>query len=90
MAINILPIPGASVGLESLFSWAKEVATDWHSLLDPEIFEQIECLKYHWKPCMVDLACTNEELVDEIDLDAFTYMESSLALFPDDTDDEGL
>ncbi|EJF60760.1 hypothetical protein DICSQDRAFT_25739, partial [Dichomitus squalens LYAD-421 SS1] len=47
MSIDILPIAAASVDIESLFSRAKQVSTDRRSTLDPELFEQIKCLKYH-------------------------------------------
>ena len=56
MALDILPIAAASVGIESLFSRAKEVSTDHCASLDPELFEQSKCLKYHWTPKLINCA----------------------------------
>ena len=71
MALDILPIAAASVGIESLFSHAKEVSTDHRASLDPELFEQIECLKYHWTPKLVDYAHVNHQRVEQVDLRDF-------------------
>ena len=71
MALDILPIAAASVGIESLFSHAKEVSTDRRASLDPELFEQIECLKYHWTPQLVDYVRVNHERVERVDLRDF-------------------
>ncbi|TBU52030.1 hypothetical protein BD310DRAFT_982140 [Dichomitus squalens] len=65
MSVDILPIAAASV------------STDRRSTLDPELFEQIECLKYHWKPKLVDYARANEDSIEEIYLQDFENMEKA-------------
>ncbi len=49
IALDILPTPAATVGVESLFSRSKEVMTDRRSRLDLLLFEQLQCLHYHWE-----------------------------------------
>ena len=68
MALDIFPIAAASMGIESLFSHAKEVSTDHCASLDPELFEQIECLKYHWTPKLINCANANHTHVDHVDV----------------------
>ncbi|TBU51988.1 hypothetical protein BD310DRAFT_982181 [Dichomitus squalens] len=65
MSIDILPIAAASV------------STDRRSTLDPELFEQIECLKYYWKPKLVDYARANQDTIEEIYLQEFESMEKA-------------
>ena len=89
MALDILPIPAASVGVESLFSRAKEVATARRSRLSPKTFEQIECLHYYWKDTIVDYARENEEdpeamLLEEYE--EFVEMEEELAELSGESD----
>ncbi|RPD67771.1 hypothetical protein L226DRAFT_422842, partial [Lentinus tigrinus ALCF2SS1-7] len=47
MALDILPVPAASTGAESLFSRSKEVTTDCRFWLDPDMLEQILSLNWH-------------------------------------------
>ncbi len=85
MALDILPIPAASTGAESLFSRAKEVTTDRRSRLDPEILEQVECLSWHWKGTLADYARINEDTVEVVEgLEEFKFLESQETLFFDD------
>ncbi len=85
MALDILPIPAASTGAESLFSRAKEVTTDRRSRLDPDILEEIECLSWHWKGMLPDYASINEDTVEVVKgLEEFEFLESQEALFVDD------
>ena len=90
MALDILPIAAASVGAESLFSRAKEVSTDRRSWLDPDMFEQIECLKYHWMRSTPDHVRANHEEAEDLYINTFTSMETEAALLPSDTEDEEL
>ena len=90
MALDILPIAAASVGAESLFSRAKEVATDRRSRLDPDLFEQIECLKYYWMRTLPDYARANEDDINKSYINSFASMETQATLLPSDTEDEGL
>ena len=75
LAAALLAIPAASVGVESLFSRAKRVATDQRASLDPELFEQIECLKYTWRGTIDDLAAENEAEIERIEMGKFENME---------------
>ncbi len=76
LALNILPVPAASTGAESLFSRAKDVTTDRCSRLDPDILEAIECLNWHWKGTLPDYARINEDRVEEVDgLEEFEFFE---------------
>ena len=81
MAVDILAIPAASVGVESLFSCAKRVATDQRACLDPELFEQIECLKYTWRGTIDDLAAANEAEIERIEMTEFENMEKLEELY---------
>lgn len=67
--LYILAIAAASTGVKSVFSRAKEVTTNCRSRLNATIFEQIECLNYHWKGKIPDYARINEEEVEELDID---------------------
>ena len=92
MALDILPIPAASVGVESLFSRAKQVATDQHACLDPELFEQIECLKYVWRGTIDDLAAANEAEIERVEMTEFENMEKVEEVYQQtllDSGDEG-
>ncbi|TFK82993.1 hypothetical protein K466DRAFT_628748, partial [Polyporus arcularius HHB13444] len=88
MALDVLPIPAASTGAESLFSRAKEVTTDRRSRLDPDILEEIECLSWHWKGTLPDYATVNEDTVEVVEgLKEYEFLESQEALFVDDEED---
>ena len=81
MAVDVLSIPAASVGVESLFSHAKQVATDQHACLDPDLFEQIECLKYTWHSTIEDLAATNKAEIERVEMTEFENMEKLEELY---------
>ena len=81
MAVDILAIPAASVGVESLFSRAKRVATDQRACLDLELFEQIKCLKYNWRGTIDDLAAANEAEIERIEMTEFENMEKVEELY---------
>ena len=91
MALDILPVAGATVGVESLFSRSKELLTDRRSRLAPKVVEQIQCLEHNWSPNIVDLARENEKIREEIYMQEFEFLEEEeqlLAQFGDDSDDE--
>ena len=52
------------------------------------MFEQIECLNYHWKGKIVDYAWLNEEDIEELELEEFEYLEQEEAMFSDNEDEE--
>ena len=92
MALDILPIPAALVGVESLFSCVKWVATDQHACLDLELFEQIKCLKYVWCGTIDDLAAANEAEIEWVEMMEFENMEKVEELYQQmllDSRDEG-
>ena len=75
MALDILPVAGATVGVESLFSRSKELLTDRRSRLAPKVVEQIQCLEHYWSSDIVDLARENEKIREEIYMQDFEYFE---------------
>ena len=84
MALDILPVAGASTGVESLFSRAKQVATDRRSTLDPDVFEHIECLHYNWKRDLVDYSRVNSEEGLDMELEEYAFWETQEVLLKDD------
>ncbi len=76
IALDILPIPAATVGVESLFSRGKETITDRRSRLDPGLFEQLQVLHYHWKKDTVDFAAENLKVIEEIEMQSFEDLEA--------------
>ena len=87
IALDILPVPAAGVGVESLFSRGKEVMADRRSRLDPALFEQLQCLHYHWSKDTVDWALVNSEEMEEIELREYEYLEAHKELIATLTDD---
>ena len=75
ITLDILPVPAATVGVESLFSRGKEVMADRCSRLDPALFKQLQCLHYHWSKETVDWALVNSEEMEEIELCEYEYLE---------------
>ena len=49
IALDVLAIPASSVPCERLFSAAKLIATDHHSSLGAECFEELQMMKYLWR-----------------------------------------
>nr|VWO99121.1 Swi1p [Ganoderma boninense] len=49
--------------------------------LDPELFEQIECLKYRWRGTIDDLAAANEAEIERIEMGEFENMEKVEELY---------
>ncbi len=78
IAIDILPVPAASVGAESLFSRSKEVTTDRRSRLDPDLLEQIQSLSWAWKGTLPDYARINEDTIEVLgeEVKEYEWMES--------------
>ena len=73
IALDVLPIAAATVCVESLFSRGKETITDRRSQLDPELFEQLQALHYHWRKDTVDFAAENSKMIEEIEIQAYEY-----------------
>ena len=65
MARNICVIPASSVPCEHLFSTGGEIATDRHSHLGSDHFEQLQILKHGWHNTIVDHATFNFSQLDE-------------------------
>ncbi len=86
IALDILPIAAASVGAEALFSQGKEVLTDRRSRLDPELFEQVQCLNFAWKPTIVDWARLNDQLTVDVYLQEFEFMYAEEVDMENDSD----
>jgi hypothetical protein len=74
VALDVLPISASSVPCERLFSAGKEIADERRARLNPEIFEQLQMLKFHWRSSTADLAAWNSSQVEEVDLDEYKEM----------------
>ncbi|KIM57733.1 hypothetical protein SCLCIDRAFT_78985, partial [Scleroderma citrinum Foug A] len=57
--IHYSAIPVSSVPCKCLFSAGGEIATDWHSHLGSDHFEQLQILKHGWQNTIVDHATIN-------------------------------
>lgn len=53
---------------ECLFSSGKLIATDKSSRLGHEHFEELQVLKFAWRPVLVDRATENSNEVEEFDI----------------------
>ena len=91
MALNILPVAAATVGVESLFSRSKELLTDRRSRLSPIVVDQIQCLEHNWKRKIVDLVRANERMQEELYMQDFEYLEVQQPRLAevDDSDSDG-
>ena len=69
--MDICAIPATSVPCECLFSMGGKIATDWHSHLGSDIFEQLQVLRHAWQNRIVDQANLNSANVDEINMEEF-------------------
>lgn len=68
VAIDVLPIQASSVPCERLFSGAKGTATEKRARTGAEHFEELQVMKFEWKPDVYDYAKWNSaqvELVEE-------------------------
>jgi len=61
------------VPCERLFSSSKHVATDRRARLGDKLFEELQLMKFAWKPNIVDLAAWNSECVEEVELEKQEY-----------------
>ena len=68
IAPDILAVQASSVPCERLFSSAKLIETDKHSCLGRERFEELQVLKFAWRPALVDHAAENSNEVEELDV----------------------
>jgi hypothetical protein len=56
------------VPCERLFSSGKLIATDKRARLGHERFEELQILKFAWRPTLVDRAAENSDEVEEVDI----------------------
>jgi hAT family C-terminal dimerisation region len=71
VALDVCPIPVSSVPCERLFSGGGETATDRHTRLGTERFEQLQMLKHEWHDMIVDLAEVNSDVTDNVLMEDF-------------------
>lgn len=71
IALDVCAIPVTSVPCEHLFSAGGEIATDHHSHLGSDIFEQLQVLRYAWCNEVVDEVGLNSRCVKEIHIGDF-------------------
>ena len=70
-AHDILAILASSIPCEWLFSSGKQIATDQHSHLGLEWFEELQMMKSAWKDQVINLAALNSQYVADVDLTEF-------------------
>lgn len=68
IALDVLPAQALSVPCERLFSSGKLIATDKCSRLGHERFEELQVLKFTWRPTLVDHAAKNSNEVEELNI----------------------
>ena len=71
MAQDVCAIPASSVPCEHLFSAGGEIATDQHSRLGSDHFEQLQILKHGWQNTIVDRATINSSHSEDHYLEDF-------------------
>jgi hypothetical protein len=64
--MDICAIPATSIPCERLFSAGGEIATDRHSCLSSERFEQLQVLRHAWRGRTMDRVALNSAVVEEV------------------------
>ena len=75
--LNILAIPASSVPCEWLFSAGQHIATDFHSQLSADCFEQLQIMKSAWKDDLTNLTAWNLGEIEEVDMQLEDYEDRS-------------
>jgi len=65
ITLDVLPAQASSVPCKHLFSSRKLIATDKCSHLGHERFEELQVLKFAWRPTLIDHAAENSNEVEE-------------------------
>jgi hypothetical protein len=68
MALDFLPCQASSVPCERLFSASKQAATDRHTRLGAQCFEELQLMKFAWCHSVIDIAAWNSEVVEVVDV----------------------
>ncbi len=66
MLLDVLAIPTSSMEVEALFSCGKQVSTEHCSHLGTETFHELQILDRHIRLMLVNFACMNEDIVEEV------------------------
>ena len=74
IAIDVLPCQALSVPCECLFSACKETATDHCSRLSSKKFEQLQVLKFAWCADISNLAASNQQDEEIVDLSTYEVL----------------
>jgi hypothetical protein len=69
MALDILPCQASSVPCERLFSASKQTAENRRASLGENRFEELQVMKFAWRPKIEKAAGRNSEQIEEVDLD---------------------
>jgi hAT family C-terminal dimerisation region len=69
MALDILPCQASSVPCERLFSASKQTAENRRASLGENRFEELQVMKFAWRPKIEKATDRNSEKVEEVDLD---------------------
>jgi len=71
IAHDMCAIPATSIPCEWLFSAGAGIATDQHSHLGSDQFEELQVMKHTWHKSILDRAAENSSQVEEVWLDDF-------------------
>jgi len=72
--LNYLSSQASSVLCEHLFSASKQTAVDHCACLNNERFEQLQVLKFAWRTNIPDLAASNKQAHNIIDLSSYEIL----------------
>src|SRR5258707_2980644 len=74
IALNILPCQASSVPCEQLFSASKQTADDRQASLGTKWFEELQLMKFAWRSKITDVASSNSDQVEVVDLGEYRDM----------------
>ncbi len=74
IALDILPCQVSSVPCERLFSASKQTADDRRASLGTKQFEELQLMKFAWRSKITDIASSNSDQVEVVDLGEYRDM----------------
>src|SRR5713226_2191886 len=74
IALDILPCQASSVPCEQLFSASKQTADDQRASLGAKRFEELQLMKFAWRSKITDIASSNSDQVEVVDLGEYRDM----------------
>src|SRR5260370_3097762 len=74
IALDIPPCQASSVPCEWLFSASKQTADDRRASLGTKQFEELQLMKFAWRSKITDIASSNSDQVEVVDLGDYLNM----------------